>query len=178
MPGAAAVLILLYPGQERSPGGQPQWCLPLTLRPDHLLDHAGQISLPGGAIEPPESSQRAALRELHEELGVAAEGIEVLGELSPIYLFRSNFLIEPWLAASRARPAWRPNLAEVAELLEVPLATLCLASSTRLLQRRQGPLTLHAPAFVWRQYEIWGATAMILAELVALVAEFVPQSGR
>jgi 8-oxo-dGTP pyrophosphatase MutT (NUDIX family) len=173
---AAAVMILLYPGQmydsrDSSTAGGWQWLVPLTLRPEHLLDHAGQISLPGGAIEPQESSQLAALRELNEELGVAADGIELLGELSPIYLFRSNFLIQPWLAASRVRPAWSPNSAEVAELLEVPLATLCQASSLRVDDHRQAGLTFRAPAFVWQHHAIWGATAMILAELVALVDE-------
>ncbi len=168
---AAAVMILLYADHDSSRADLSNWHIPLTLRPDHLLDHAGQISLPGGTVEPQESSQRAALRELDEELGVAAEGIEILGELSPLYLFRSNFLIQPWLAASRSRPDWRPNRAEVAELLEVPLATLCQPSSIRIDEHRQGSLTFRAPAFVWRQHAIWGATAMILAELVALVDE-------
>jgi 8-oxo-dGTP pyrophosphatase MutT (NUDIX family) len=175
---AAAVLILLYPSQDSSTPGRWQWHLPLTLRPEHLLDHAGQISLPGGAIEPQESSQRAALRELSEELGVMVEGIELLGELSPIYLFRSNFLIQPWLAASRVRPDWSPNPAEVAELLEVPLATLCQPSATRIDEHRQASLTFRAPAFVWRHHAIWGATAMVLAELVALVAECSAQPAR
>jgi 8-oxo-dGTP pyrophosphatase MutT (NUDIX family) len=174
---AAAVIILLYPG-DTPRAGQSNWCVPLTLRPDHLLDHAGQISLPGGAIEPQESSQRAALRELNEELGVGPEGIELLGELSPIYLFRSNFLIQPWLAASRVLPDWHPNSAEVAELLEVPLDTLCRPASTRVDQHRQGSLSFRAPALVWRQHAIWGATALILAELVALVEEIAAAPGR
>jgi 8-oxo-dGTP pyrophosphatase MutT (NUDIX family) len=175
---SAAVIILLYPNDESSGRGHVTWHVPLTLRPDHLPDHAGQISLPGGAIEPQESSQRAALRELNEELGVAADGIEVLGELSPIYLFRSNFLIQPWLASTRDRPVWRPNSAEVAELLEVPLETLCQPSSTRFDEHRYGRLTFRAPAFVWQHHAIWGATAIILAELVALVEELAASADR
>ncbi len=151
---SAAVLVLLYPQAAPASSGA-DWCLPLTLRPAHLLDHAGQISLPGGAVEPGESSERAALRELDEELGVGTADLEMLGELSPIYLFRSNFLIQPWLAARRTRPSWQPNRAEVAELLEVPLAALCDRSARRIVERRQGSWSLRAPAFVWGGHEIW-----------------------
>ncbi len=167
----AAVVVLIYP----DPLG---WSLPLTLRPDHLLDHAGQISLPGGAIEPHESSERAALRELEEELGVKPEGVEVLGELSPIYLFRSNFLIQPWLAACRACPLWRPNATEVAELLHVSLAALSIPGSTTFDQRAQDGVIFRAPAFVSGRHAIWGATAMILAELVTLVDETAGGPGQ
>ncbi len=100
-------MILLYP--IAGAGQQATWHLPLTRRTEHLLDHAGQISLPGGAVEPGEPSQRAVLRELDEELGIPAAGIEMLGQLSPIYLFRSNFLIQPWLAACQERLPGSPT---------------------------------------------------------------------
>jgi 8-oxo-dGTP pyrophosphatase MutT (NUDIX family) len=166
----AAVLMLLYPGTSG-------WCLPLTLRPDHLLDHAGQISLPGGSIEPGESSQLAALRELEEELGVAPAGIEMLGELSPIYLFRSNFLIQPWLAAMVACPAWRASATEVAELFHVSLAELRAPQATQLVPREHDGVTFRCPSFLWGRHAIWGATAMILAELVALADEVQPRGS-
>ena len=161
---AAAVLVLLYPAAEK-------WWLPLTVRPDHLTDHAGQISLPGGRIEPSESPERAALRELEEELGVGATNIEMLGELSPIYLYRSNFAIQPCVAVSRSLPAWRPNASEVAELLEIPVDALRSPSATRVEQRSQSGISFSAPAMIWAEHAIWGATAMILAELIALVEE-------
>jgi 8-oxo-dGTP pyrophosphatase MutT (NUDIX family) len=157
-------LALLYPAEHG-------WCLPLTLRTVELPDHAGQISFPGGRVEVGEPSEQAALRELTEELGAGPAGITVLGQLSPVYLFRSNFLIQPWLAAAVVRPAWRPNPAEVAELLEVPLAALAAPSSTRIELRRQDGIDFRAPGFVWQRHTIWGATAMILAELVALLVE-------
>jgi 8-oxo-dGTP pyrophosphatase MutT (NUDIX family) len=160
----AAVLLLLYPKAGT-------WHLPLTLRPAHLLAHAGQISLPGGTVEPLERSEDAALRELSEELGVGPQGIKVLGQLSTLYLYRSNYLIEPWLAATDCAPDWQPNMAEVAELLEVPLAALGAPSSTQIEQRQDRGIVFRAPAFRWQQHSIWGATAMILAELVALVDE-------
>jgi 8-oxo-dGTP pyrophosphatase MutT (NUDIX family) len=111
----AAVLALVYPHRQA-------WCLALTLRTDTLPDHAGQISLPGGAISPGESDERAALRELEEELGPSTDSITMLGQLSPLYLFNSGFRVSSWLAFAAERPAWRPNPLEVVALLEVPLA--------------------------------------------------------
>ncbi len=161
----AAVLILLYPHED-------QWHLPLTLRPAHLPDHGGQVSLPGGVIEPGETSQAAALRELTEELGVDAAGVELLGELSSLYLFNSNFRVTPWAATFAHRPAWSANPAEVAELFEVPLDHLLDPANTTTHLRAQRGLVSLVPCFQWQSHAIWGATSMILGELAALVAEF------
>jgi 8-oxo-dGTP pyrophosphatase MutT (NUDIX family) len=158
----AAVLLLLYPHRSA-------WHLPLTLRPVTLLLHAGQISLPGGVVEPGETSQAAALRELQEELGVLPQAMDVLGSLTPLWVFGSNFLVTPWLAISDARPPWRPNPSEVAELVELPLADLIdPAHHARVVQTRGG-VTFTAPCILWRQQCVWGATSMILSELITLV---------
>ena len=113
----AAVLLLLYPHEG-------QWHLPLTLRPAHLAAHAGQVSLPGGAVEPGETTAAAALREFHEELGDDGRPIELLGTLSPLYVQASNYLVTPWVAAAASRPQFAANATEVEEVLEVPLAHL------------------------------------------------------
>jgi 8-oxo-dGTP pyrophosphatase MutT (NUDIX family) len=160
----AAVLVLLY-----TDAGA--WHLPLTLRPGFLADHAGQISLPGGAIDPGESSELAALRELNEELGVDSQSIELLGELSPIYLFRSNYSITPWLAVTRSRPNWQPNPAEVAELVELPLAVLLDPRTSVVEVWRDQGIEFQVPALRYQGHVIWGATAMILAELAAIALE-------
>jgi 8-oxo-dGTP pyrophosphatase MutT (NUDIX family) len=160
----AAVLVLLY-------CDDGAWHLPLTLRPDYLADHAGQISLPGGAVEPGESSELAAIRELNEELGVDARSIELLGELSPIYLFRSNYSITPWLAVTRSRPNWQPNPAEVAELVALPLAVLLDPKTTTVEVWQDQGVAFQVPALRYQGHVIWGATAMILAELAALALE-------
>jgi 8-oxo-dGTP pyrophosphatase MutT (NUDIX family) len=160
----AAVLVLLYPAEGA-------WHLPLTLRPAFLADHAGQVSLPGGAVEPNEPSELAAVRELNEELGVDAQSIELLGELSPVYLFRSNFLITPWLAVCRSRPDWQPNPAEVAELVELPLAVLLDPESTAVEVWQDQGIAFQVTALRHQGHVIWGATAMILAELAALAVE-------
>ncbi len=158
----AAVLVALYPRDGT-------WHVPLMLRPAHMVDHAGQVSLPGGTIEPGESSQEAALREFSEELGVGTEGLEVLGQLSPLYLFASNYQITPWVAALDRLPAWVPSQREVARLLEVPVAHLLDGGNTGHVDRRQRGLGFRAPCFLWDSERIWGATSMVLAELVALL---------
>lgn len=160
----AAVLALVYPCGEA-------WHVPLTLRPPHMLDHAGQISLPGGLIEPDERSSDAALRELEEELGVPASAIELIGQMSSIYLLRSNFHITPWVATARTCPSWQPNRAEVAELLEVPVTHLVDPAVVVTREHRGRGLTLSAPGFQWQSHHIWGATSLILGELVAILRD-------
>lgn len=162
---AAAVLILLYRHQGR-------WHLPLTLRPSHLADHAGQISLPGGALEPDETSCGAAVREFREELGGGGE-IELLGRLSPLYVHTSNFLVTPWVGTTATRPELVPNPAEVEEVFEIPLDHLLDAANfgSHFRMRRGRPCT--APHFVWKSHRIWGATCMILGELITVIEEVV-----
>ena len=161
---SAAVVVLLYPHQG-------QWHLPLTVRPRHLPDHPGQVCLPGGAVEPDESSRQAALRELREELGGDGEPIEIVGELSPLYVAVSNFLIRPWVAATTRRPAFSPNSAEVEELLEVPLAHLLNPESFGSHRREYQGQPYTAPHFAWQSHRIWGATCMILGELLTVLEE-------
>ena len=160
----AAVLILLYPHEGR-------WHLPLTLRPAHLPDHAGQVSLPGGALEPGETGRQAALREFHEELGAADRQIELLGGLSPVYVHASNFRIEPWVGSSGRRPEMVPNAAEVEKLFEVPLEHLLDPANFGTHERHYQGHPYTAPHFLWQGYRIWGATCMILGELVTLLDE-------
>ncbi len=158
----AAVLVLLYPRDE-------QWYVPLTLRPSHLPDHAGQVSLPGGALEDDETSCAAAVREFHEELGADGLPLRMLGQLTPLYVQASNFVVTPWVASTEIQPHWRPSPMEVAELLEVPLAHLldpaCLGSHRRSYRGE----VYTAPHFVWQSHQIWGATCLVLGELVHLV---------
>lgn len=158
----AAVTILLYPHAG-------EWHLPLTVRPGTLPAHAGQISLPGGALNVGESTSQAAFRELEEELGVPAREVSLLGQLSPIYVFVSEYLVTPWLASVEARPRFRPSAEEVSELLEVPLARLLDPAHRGRHTHRQRGVELSVPHFLWGRHHIWGATAMILNELVELI---------
>lgn len=160
----AAVLLLIYPHEA-------SWNIPLMLRPLHMPDHGGQISLPGGTMEAGENSRQAALREYQEELGATASDVKILGQLSPLYLFASNFQIFPWVGCVSARPAWTPSDREVERLLEIPLLHLCAAEAVGHVERRQRGLAFRAPCYQWQSERIWGATCMILAEFLALVRE-------
>jgi 8-oxo-dGTP pyrophosphatase MutT (NUDIX family) len=167
----AAVIILFYQADD-------QWRLPLTLRPETMMAHAGQISLPGGEIEPGETSQAAALRELEEELGVPATSVEILGSLSPLYVFVSNFLVTPWVAMAAKPIAFRPNPGEVAEVLDASVAWLADPANHGVSQYHRGDLEFSAPHFSWGEHRIWGATGMILGELTALLDEYADADGR
>ncbi len=159
---SAAVALLLY---ER----HGKWHVPLTVRPAHLANHAGQISLPGGLVEPGESTADAALRELEEELGVDAGSVTVLGSLSPLYLYVTDFLITPHVAAIAAGPTFRPSDAEVAEVIELPLDALLNDAAPARVRRGFRALEFFAPALCLPGHEVWGATAMMLAELADAV---------
>jgi 8-oxo-dGTP pyrophosphatase MutT (NUDIX family) len=160
----AAVLVLLYPRDDH-------WWLPLTLRPAHLPLHAGQVSLPGGAIEPNETSANAAVREFHEELGNDGQAIETLGRLSPLYVQASNYLVTPWVAFVPSRPQFAPNPEEVETLLEVRLVDLLDPALFGSQTRTHDGRTYTAPHFLVQSHHVWGATCMILGELATLLEE-------
>ena len=157
----AAVLVALDP----TPTG---WSIPAVLRPSTMRSHAGQVSLPGGLIEPGETPAQTALREFEEELGVPGSGLQLIGRLSPVYVFVSGFEVAPFIAVARGPLAFEPSPHEVAAVVELPLARLCdPASRSRHLIERYG-LRFHAPHFAIAGQQVWGATSLILAEFAAL----------
>ncbi len=168
----AAVLILLYPRENR-------WHLPLTLRRADLPEHPGQVCLPGGRIEPGESSREAALREFREEVGDDTGTIELLGRLSPIHVSASNYAIEPWVGVSHGTPQFAANPAEVAEIFEVPLSCLLDPANFATHHRVLNGESYAAPHFRWRSHRVWGATCAILGDLFTLLEgdEFVTVHG-
>lgn len=162
----AAVLVLLYPLDEGD-----ESALVLTQRQPTLRDHSGQISFPGGSRDPGETPEEAALREGWEEVGVDPEAPRLLGRLSPLYIPPSGFAVDPVVAALDERPPFEPHEAEVAALLEAPLAHLLDAATRRVSVRTVRGGTFEVPFFDVDGYEVWGATAMMLAELLALLEE-------
>lgn len=144
-----------------------------TLRSPQLTTHSGQISFPGGRLEPGEDHQTAALREAEEEVGLAAQHIQVLGGLSPLYIPPSNHLVTPIVGYTRQLPPLRPQASEVAEIFMVPLRRLAQADTLKTgnWETRGG---LHNIPYwdVHPTTPLWGATAMMLAEMLALYREY------
>ncbi|NNF57883.1 MAG: CoA pyrophosphatase [Rhodothermaceae bacterium] len=162
----AATLVLLYPYSGSDESG-----LVLTARQPSLRDHSGQISFPGGRREEEETYEQAALREGWEEVGVDPAVPQVLGRLSPLYIPPSRFSVYPVVAALEERPRFAPQEDEVAAILEVPLARLLDPATRQTSPRLVRGGAFETPFFALDGYEVWGATAMMLAEFAAIVRE-------
>lgn len=163
-PRQAGVLILLYPHAG-------ELYFPLTRRTDTVESHKGQISLPGGAREGSESLQDTALRETCEELAVCHDAMTVLGALSPLYIPPSGFLISPFVAYAHSGPIFQPDPIEVAELIEVPLSLLFDPLTEAREEWMINGNRVEVPFFHIFGHQVWGATAMVLAELVTIYRE-------
>lgn len=163
------VLILLYPHDA-------QIYLPLILRPNYPGVHSGQIGLPGGGQEPVDRDlTETALRETYEEIGVHSSQYTVLGQLTPLYVSASNYIVQPSVAWIDYRPEFHIDPYEVAELIEAPLRTLLDPATHRVEPWVMRGRTIEVPYFALGEHYVWGATAMMLSELLALPAmRFVP----
>ena len=158
----AAALALLYPRE-----GEP--VLLLTVRGAGLLRHRSQVSLPGGAIEGDETPEEAALREAREEVGLDTRLVVVRGRLTPLHIPVSNYVLTPVVATVDAAPLLRPCAREVERLIEVPIADLTADDALRVVQREREGQTYEVPLFQLGADELWGATAMIVAELLSIL---------
>jgi 8-oxo-dGTP pyrophosphatase MutT (NUDIX family) len=158
----AAVLILLYPCEDRI-------CLVLTRRTDSVANHQGQISLPGGSMDPGETPEIAALREAWEELAVDSGQVQVLGALSRLYIPPSNFCIRPVVGFAPGRPDFHPAPDEVAEIIEEPLAHLVDVNTCAWEMWQLRGQDVRVPFYRIGEHKVWGATAMVLCEFLALL---------
>jgi 8-oxo-dGTP pyrophosphatase MutT (NUDIX family) len=158
----AAALVLFYPRDDR-----PH--LVLTVRAGVLSRHGGQVSFPGGAIEPGEAIASAALREAAEEIGLDPSIVRVLGPLTPLHIPVSDFLVHPIVGVMDRTPMFTHASAEVARVLEVPFDDLLDPARVQVTTRLRGDLIVEAPYFDLEGEQVWGATAMMLAELIWIV---------
>jgi 8-oxo-dGTP pyrophosphatase MutT (NUDIX family) len=158
----AAGLLLLFPDHDNAH-------IVLTVRADSLGRHSGQVSLPGGVVDPGETHEQAALREAHEEIGLPLGAAHVLGALTPIDIPVSGFRLHPIVGAAGARPALTAADGEVARILYVPIEDLLDVGHLRAVERVRDGIALLVPAFHVADTEIWGATAMVLAEFLTLL---------
>lgn len=160
-PKQAAVMVLLT--------DEPFPEIIFTLRAKHLNQHAGEVCFPGGKWELQDSSLLAtALRETHEEIGLAHQLIDVLGAL-PERATRSGAMVRPFVGKIPKHSRFILNYHELQELFTVPLASFAQGLQVRTdIFERTGQY-LRVPAYVYQGYEIWGFTAGVTAELLSLL---------
>jgi len=159
----AAVLILFFPKQN-----QPYFVL-IKRTPDELSPHGGQVSLPGGKYETSDRDYLyTALRETSEEIGITPDLTEYLGALSSVIIPVSGYRVHPFVAYLNSQPQWSVNNSEVSYVIEVPLAELMdsknVCQENIIYEGEEHTI----PYFRLAGEKVWGATAMILAELKAL----------
>jgi len=134
--------------------------------------HSGQIAFPGGRYEDEDGSvQITALREIEEEIGIVRDKIEVLGRLSDIYVPPSNFLISVFVGYLSEKPQYKIEEREVAEIIEIPFAEFLKQDVIKLkdFYVNSEKVVTNAPYFDITNAEIWGASAMVISELLSVL---------
>lgn len=137
-----------------------------TKRRDDLSRHPGEISFPGGRRDPGDADLAAtALRETHEEIGLSPHGVELVGVLSPVPTYVTNYAIYPYVGLVEPGFAWVPQASEVAQVLELDLRAVRDGSGERRVIRRGVPF--RTATYQVGDHVVWGATARIVADLLA-----------
>lgn len=154
----AAVLVPLFLDADGAPR------VVLTRRREDLRRHPGEISFPGGRQDPEDANLCAtALREAQEEIGLAPDGVELIGALQPTPTIATGYAVYPFVGLIEPGQTWRPEEAEVSEVLELTLDELRAGYGRRRLIRRGVPF--RTDTYVVGDHLVWGATARMLADL-------------
>lgn len=157
------VMVLLYPDEHGIH-------VPLMKRPVYNGAHSGQISFPGGKLEKVDSDLvETALRETHEEIGVPKEQVEVIGNLSELFIVASNFKVLPTVGVLKEKPEFIPDPIEVADVLQMPLSLFKESKKRKIKEMSFPPYTIYSPYYEVEGEIVWGATAMMLSELEFLL---------
>lgn len=142
----------------------------LTLRSSRLISHSGQLSFPGGRMEKGESAEIAALRETEEEIGIPANLPRILGRLSTLHVPHSGNLIYPIVGWVDALPAFKLEPFEVSEAFQVDIRDLLNPDLKRVEQWPLHGKTYTVPHWNFHKtVPLWGATAMMLGEFIAVL---------
>lgn len=160
------MLVPLYPGEG-------DLHVVLTRRHGDLRRHAGEISFPGGRAEHDEHDLRTtALREAEEEIGLPADAVEILGALEPTPTMVTRYAVYPFVGLIEPGHTWTASAGEVAEVIELPLGALRAGYELRRMVRRG--IAFRTDSYVVGDHLIWGATARILADLLARLQPLLP----
>ncbi len=162
----SGVLILFYPDGD-------EVFFPLIKRHEYPGIHSGQMALPGGKMEEADENViQTALREAEEEIGVDRQEVRVLGKLSDLYIPVSNFLVSPIVGFVEERPGFVPDPTEVYRVVPVDLDLLSDPLTRKITQKTLGDAReMDIPYFSIDGEIVWGATAMILSELMEILPE-------
>jgi 8-oxo-dGTP pyrophosphatase MutT (NUDIX family) len=146
--------------------------LVFTKRTDNVGSHRGQISFPGGRVDPSDAGfLEAALRETEEEIGLPRSSVEPLGALDDTETVATQFIITPWVGLVRGAVAWKPDGHEIERVIEVPFARLVDPAALRVEHRERGGAMREM--YFWDLEGgdvIWGATARILKHYLDVLA--------
>jgi 8-oxo-dGTP pyrophosphatase MutT (NUDIX family) len=168
----ACVLALLFPKDK-------EWYISFIERTNRFPEdkHSGQISLPGGKLnESDDSYEDCALRETYEEIGVAPDSIGILGSLTPVFVYVSNFLVHPFVGFTTETPKFVLQESEVQNIIEVPVSHFTKSKNKGLAEIKVREITLpETPYYDIYGNKLWGATAMIISELEQIIKEIEPK---
>lgn len=165
----AGVLALFYPAQTN------ETTFILILRKTYKGVHSAQVSFPGGKVEDVDVTLKdTAVRETYEEVGVPIKHIQVIANMSQVYIPPSNFFVQPYLGITEKRPLFKKQDNEVEQLIEVKLQDL-IDDKNIIMQNVETSynIDVEVPAFQLNGFTVWGATAMVLSEIKDVIKQLV-----